>query len=462
MISSNRIILKSLLESDVSKDYLDTLNDSAYMRFSRNSNFFHTLNSQVQYIASFTLSGNLLFGIKSLEDQELLGTINCYINFSERTLDLGFLIFKVHHGRGYASEALGLFIPYLENQFPGMTAVIGTHKENFAMHEVARRLDFQIESDTSQIPGINIRFTRKLPKLNPTSPQIIPDFIINAINIGIAAHDAGGAEQITWLLRNLPQKVHAYIDGPAKHIFESSGLSVARVDSLSEIMNCDLIISGSGWMSELELSAIKEARLRNVPCLILLDHWVNYLERFGVDEKCQPLILAVTNSVALEIAQEKFPDVVVWLLPDFQIANYQERIKKIEKTPNCILILLEPVSSLSSSFAISKEIITKLINSAISLKRIRGLGKVVIRLHPAQLHAGWLMGILDQFSGEIELSRSTALIEDLEISDVVFGLSSYALYIAAMCGVETYSYFGGLDGHWTNRFPNILTLPKPS
>ena len=150
------------------------------------------------------------------------------------------------------------------------------------------------------------------------------------------------------------------------------------------------------------------------------------------------------------------------MLPDFQIANYQEQIKKIEKAPNCILILLEPVSSLSSSFAISKEIISKLINSAISLKRIKGLGKVVIRLHPAQLLDGWLMGILDQFSGEIELSRSTALIKDLEISDVVFGLSSYALYIAAMCGVETYSYFGGLDGHWTNRFPNILTLPTPS
>ena len=76
MIGSSRITLTALLESDVSGEYLETLNDSEYMKYSRNSNFIHTRNSQVQYIADFRLSNNLLFGIKNTEDGKLLGSIN--------------------------------------------------------------------------------------------------------------------------------------------------------------------------------------------------------------------------------------------------------------------------------------------------------------------------------------------------------------------------------------------------
>ena len=60
---------------------------------------------------------------------------------------------------------------------------------------------------------------------------------------------------------------------------------------------------------------------------------------------------------------------------------------------------------------------------------------------------------------EVEVSERTLLLEDLEISGVVLGLSSYALYIAAMCGIDTYSCFAGMKGHWTERFPKISPLP---
>ena len=92
MIGSKRITLAKLLKSDISDEYLETLNDSEYMKYSRNSNFTHTMDSQTQYIVDFNLSSNLLFGIKCNEDGKLLGSINCYIDFSKMTLDLGFLI----------------------------------------------------------------------------------------------------------------------------------------------------------------------------------------------------------------------------------------------------------------------------------------------------------------------------------------------------------------------------------
>ena len=459
MISSSRMTLTPLLTSDVSEEYLRTLNDLEYMKYSRNLNLAHTLSSQVQYISDFSLSNDLLYGIKSAENGKLLGTINCYIDFSKMTLDLGFLILKNQQGKGYASEALGLLIPYLETQFPGMTAVIGSNKNNFAIHEVAKKLNFQIESENPQEFALNLRFVRMFPRLNSLSLPALPDFILNAKRIGVASHDAGGAEQISWLLRNLPQNVRAYIDGPAKRIFENSGIMFDRVDQLSEIMDCDLVITGSGWMSQLEVTAISQAKLREIPCVTVLDHWVNYLERFGGGGGSQPQILAVTNSVALQIAQEKFPNKVVWLLPDFQIEGYREAMKHVKRAPNSALILLEPNASSNSMFSINDELIENLVESAISLKRVRGLRSVVIRPHPSQVDDQLLATKLKEFLGEVEISKSALLLEDLEISEVVLGLSSYALYISVMCGIDTYSSFASMKGHWTERFPKISPLP---
>ena len=459
MIGSGRITLTPMLESDVSNEYLATLNDAEYMKFSRNSNFSHTLSSQVRYIADFSRSNNLLFAIKNIESKQLLGSINCYIEFSSMTLDLGFLIFKNEQGMGYASEALELLIPYLEAQFPGMTAVIGSDRDNIAMHEVAKKFDFQIQSKNPQEFSDKLTFIRLFPKLNSLSLPVIPDFLLNAKTIGVAVHDAGGAELILWLLRNIPQKVRAVIAGPAKRIFTNSGVPFDEMDQLSAIMECDVVVTGSGWMSQLEVTAIKEARLRKIPCITVLDHWVNYLERFGEDENSKPQILAVTNSLALQIAQEKFPNKVVWLLPDFQLKNYQDSIKQTKNEPTSALILLEPNSSSISEFPVNNEAIENLINSALSLKRVRGLNSVIIRPHPSQRYDETLFIRLKELAEEVEVSEKMLLLEDLEISGVVLGLSSYALYISAMCGIDTYSCFAGMKGHWTERFPKISPLP---
>ena len=458
MLRSNRITLVPLSEFDVSEEYLGTLNNKAYMRYSRNSSFDHTLTSQSQYIADFNRSNNLLFGIKDAVSIDLVGTINCYINFTEMTLDLGFLVFTNRQGKGYASEALKVLIPYLETQFPGMTLVIGSDRKNLSMHQVAINLGFQLDSQSHQKGFSSFRFFRTLPKLNSTIMPSIPDFVLNAKRIGIAANDAGGAEQISWLIRNLPHKIVAYIDGPAKQIFENSGVHFERATQLGELMNCDLLITGSGWMSQLEVLAIKEAKIQNVPCITFLDHWVNYIERFGEDKSCHPQIIAVTNSAALQMAQDKFPDKVVWIFPDFQIESYVEEIQGIKNFPTSVLILLEPTSNLNLDFPVNDANIEYLIESAISLKRARGLKSIVIRPHPSQKFDLSIAKILEKYDEEIEISKSAMLLEDLKNSEVVLGFNSYGLYISSQCGITSFSYYAGKLGHWTNYFPQLLAL----
>ena len=81
MLKLNRICLSELGKLDISKEYLNTLNDKEYMRFSRNAEKTHSELSQLNYISEFNDSRNMLLGIRKIRDSELIGTINCFINF---------------------------------------------------------------------------------------------------------------------------------------------------------------------------------------------------------------------------------------------------------------------------------------------------------------------------------------------------------------------------------------------
>jgi RimJ/RimL family protein N-acetyltransferase len=457
MTSPAGIALELLSDLDISEEYLETLNDSAYMKYSRNSDTRHTAESQSKYIREFSNSCNMLFGIKDVDSGKLLGTINCYVDFLEMTLDLGFLVFKNNHGKGYATEGLRLFLNYLSDHFPGMTAVIGSHKDNLAMHKVAKNLGFEFQDSGDDDLIENFKFIRLLPKLTDQSVPRIPVFFSRVKTIGVAAHDAGGAEQISWLVRNLPHRILAFVRGPAKRIFINSGVTFSNAEQLSNIMECDLVVTGSGWMSHLERAAINEAKLKGIPCITILDHWVNYLERFGSDT--HPQIIAVTNSVALQMAQEKFPDALVYLLPDFQIESYQRNLLESNKLRNSVLIILEPTSSIHNSFSLQDCDLETLVNIAIFIMNSRKLDSIIIRPHPSQLEDIPSLERLKNLSDRCHISSNTLLLNDLESSAVVIGFSSYALYISSMCGIETYSYFAGKTGHWTENFPELSILP---
>jgi RimJ/RimL family protein N-acetyltransferase len=458
MITSSRVTLTSISKSDITEEYLETLNNLDYMKYSRNSGVAHTFESQSKYISDFVHLDRFLYGIKDSGSGKLVGTINYYLDFSAMTIDLGFLVFENYQGKGYASEGLGLLLPYLRQQFPGMTAVIGTNRLNLAMHEIAKNHGFTLDEEHERNSETNVRFIYQFSKFDSSTNAFVPDLILHARRIGIVAYDAGGAEQIKWLLQNLTAEVLVFVDGPATHIFSNSDISYVNARDLQEVMGCDLLITGSGWMSDFELLAIKEAKARNLTCITILDHWINFFERFGNDPDGHPLLLAVTNHLALQIAKEKFPTTLIWLLPDAQILDFQTRLRNSIQNSDCVLVLLEPISTTNSEFAISGTQINFLLESAISMKKENGLRVVIIRPHPSSSYIPFIEKKLAEFPGELCLSDKNSLLDDLESSKIVLGLSTYALYISAMCGFETYSVFAGVHGHWTCNFPNILKL----
>ena len=272
-LEARRIELRRLSVEDISDEYLQTLNNAEYMKYSRHSMQFHTYESQQKYITDFLKTGNILLGIFHSRTKALIGSLNCYISFDLMELNLGFLVFEKYANQGFVSESLETVIPYLANQFPNMTMVIGTHKSNVGMQKVAEKLRF-IQTDEKSENGTETIIYRRRAETTAISCQI-PDFVLSSHNVGVVVFDAGGAQQVKYLVRNLRNPVLIYAEGPAAEIFNRSDTKHTLLDCLDSIYKCDLILTGSGWMSSLEKNAIERARGLGIPVITLLDHWVN-------------------------------------------------------------------------------------------------------------------------------------------------------------------------------------------
>lgn len=456
ILRSELIEIAPLDSTSINSEYLQTLNDHEYMQFSRHSTSVATFKSQAEYIAGFNSFDRWILGVKHLESNTLAGTANLYFDFANRTISIGFLIFREQSGKGLAKATLNLLCDYLTEKFPRFRILIGTNKSNNRMRKVVEPFDFQVQLELPEANFENITYFREIPALTETSNAEIPSFVRWASKICVAANDAGGAEQIAWLMRKMNRKIHVFLSGPAINVFERSGIDFEPISVMSDLMKSDLVITGSGWMSTHENDVIRFCQSQGIACLTVLDHWVNFKERFLKEPVAIPNLFAVTNLPALELANEAFPDKPVWLLPDFQIEFFKSSI--VQDGLRCrILVLMEPSPALSSDFCITLDMEEGLIQYATQLRKIRGLRNVVLRPHPSQgLESQRLSELKEKFP-EVLLSKNKDLIEDLRESAVVLGFSSYGLYISAMCGIDTMSYFAGSIGHWTSQFKAIIT-----
>ena len=452
---SSRFLVRRMVHGDISQEYLDTLNDKNHMRFSRNISTNHTFDSQAIYLKEFEDSRKFIFGIWDKKNNSLVGVINGYIDYYlNRSIRLGFLVFKQYAGNGVITESLISLTKYLENQLPGFRLIISTRIENIAMQNVALKCSFL--RDSIQESNDYLNFSLDLDNSEVIKTQLIPDIFTRARKIGVAAFDAGGAEQLVWILGAVGRKFSAFIGGPADQIFDRSALDFVRVKSIEDFVECDLIITGTGWMSDLEISALKYAKANLIPTFTVLDHWVNYQNRF---QNLIPNLLGVTNLEAYKIATDAFPGVPLILLPDLQICCYREILSSSTENDG-LLVLLEPLENLQGIFNVDLVLMKSILTQALLISDSRELGPVTLRLHPSQhLDSDGINSLLLEFP-EILISDEEDLLSDLSRSAVILGFNSYGLYIAAMCGIESRSYFKGLEGHWTNVHDEILKVKE--
>ena len=101
--------------------------------------------------------------------------------------------------------------------------------------------------------------------------------ILKNTKLGVILCDAGGTFHTISLLEEFKIKPNFYCDGPSLEILK---LSKPKKSLKQFISDNDLILTSNSWSSDIELRAIKEAKYQGKKVITILDHVVNFDNRF--------------------------------------------------------------------------------------------------------------------------------------------------------------------------------------
>jgi hypothetical protein len=153
----------------------------------------------------------------------------------------------------------------------------------------------------------------------------------------VTAHDAGAANLIIgWLRGRRDLDIRTCLAGPAVDLWTAT-FGKPQIMSLAEAFQGAVgVLSGTSYASDLEHQARVLAKERRVHSIGVIDHWVNYPDRFLRDgSRILPDEIWVADEDALTIAAACFPGVIVRQQPNLYLANLvaQIQVAKTETLP---------------------------------------------------------------------------------------------------------------------------------
>ncbi len=259
----------------------------------------------------------------------------------------------------------------------------------------------------------------------------------------VVAHDAGGAELIAAYMRKYARRYefHSYVDGLAARIFARDGLPFKRAPRTRSGMahviekhrDVAFALIGTGWMTEIEAHACKEAKRHGIRACMYLDSWMNYRGRFGYPKRGWqerlPDEFWVGDSVAVALAHKAFPDTPVRLIPNEYFANIKKRYRVGAKAHGSRRMLL----FFSTPDAAGRTVLSALLKYAALL---RHPPDVLIRFHPAD-NRGRYDALRKRYGRTIRIhvSREKDIVRDLLRARCAVGPETMALAVAALVGV---------------------------
>lgn len=267
---------------------------------------------------------------------------------------------------------------------------------------------------------------------------------------------------VAWLAPLQPQ-LRLFLAGPAEPLFQARlGAATGSFPTLEEALaDAQVLISGTGWASDLEHRARRLARQRGIPSVAVLDHWLNYRERFQREGDEQlPDALWVADAEAAALASAAFPNVPVLQLPNHWLEGLCNTVQALRSKTNLqarrparrLLYLLEPIRVPWSQSP----------GGASEAGEIQGLRYWLQQL-PHLIEQGWVapqyelealalrphpsepVGKYDALIAEaasswpIQLDRAPALAQALAWADAAFGCETQALVAAMACNLSAFS-----------------------
>lgn len=293
----------------------------------------------------------------------------------------------------------------------------------------------------------------------------MPSFVINELKspVAVVCHDAGAANHIVAFMKaNRNYDFRPAMFGPARKIWDAAFPTGAIFDSIENVLaGSKVLLSGTGWQTPIEHLARKAANEAGIMSIAVLDHWVNYKERFNWKGDVEyPNEFWVFDQYAFEIANKTFPNFMIRELPNLYLDDLVGQIPKARLETSDILYILEPIrdnwgSTLSGEFQALDFFYSK-------LDSIPFVGSGVIRLRPhpsegPEKYSKWITRYVDL---NIQIDQSSNLSEAISMANCVVGCESYALVIALHAGKKVYSSLPANAPPFRLPYAEIIELRK--
>ena len=265
----------------------------------------------------------------------------------------------------------------------------------------------------------------------------------------VVAHDAGGAEILSSLLRRQGDGWRAHhllvLGGPACRIFERKLGTVDSADLGSAVDRASSVLCGTGWQSVLEVQAIALARQQRKQSVAFLDHWVNYRERFQRNGKLDlPDEIRVGDAFAFERARAAFPQLPVTQVENPYFLDLQEQFAMQQPAAGRreelnFLYVCEPVREHALKqygderhWGYTEEDALRYFLDNVRVFG-RPVGRILIRPHPAE-QPGKYDAIAREYELPVSFSEGRELAAEIVDSDWLAGCNSMAMVMGLLAG----------------------------
>jgi hypothetical protein len=287
------------------------------------------------------------------------------------------------------------------------------------------------------------------------------------MTVGVVAHDAGGAEVISSYIRQRGLNCIFCLEGPARTVFARK-LGVVDSVALEELVaRSDRILCGTSFLADLEWRALGAAAAAGTHATTVLEHWVNYRQRFLRQGTYHyPDELWVGDVMAERLAREEFPAIPVTLVPNAYFLDIQQELASLGPAAPVahsgarVLYVTEPLRDDALALYGDEMYWGYTEEQAVRyfLTNVRALApdlaRIVIRAHP-QEHRQKYEWAIEEFALPIVCERESTLLQQIVDSDTVAGGATMAMVVALLAGKRVVSCIP--PGGWGK----IPPLPHP-
>ncbi len=222
--------------------------------------------------------------------------------------------------------------------------------------------------------------------------------------------------------------------GPAERLWRSRFGNAPLCGSFEEAIDgARLLLSGTGWATSLEHDARVWAHQRRVRSVAVIDHWVNYPDRFVRDGFTQwPDEFWVTDNDALDLARVHFPPERVRCYPNLYLTEQTAAAPPLGDGDQDLLYVMEPIRH-DWGHGVAGE--WQALDWFMEHRVAAGIPPTTpIRLRPHPSDAAGKYDVWLARHPAVQLDDSATLTQSLQGARWVVGCESYALVVALAVG----------------------------